>query len=111
MIPARIRNGAEGDADVLREEWSTRVALAQVDFAVAMFANWIGPRSGDTSVLDVFANEPHFRQLLLRAAVRMLLVVSELGRVDEWDTERRAAELLLSISAESRRASLPLLAD
>lgn len=32
---------------------------APLEFAVAMFAHWIGPRLGDTTVLGVFANEPH----------------------------------------------------
>jgi Ser/Thr protein kinase RdoA (MazF antagonist) len=69
---------------------------APVDFAVAMFANWIGPRRGDTSVLGAFSNEPHFEQFLLRASIRMLLVVSELRGVGDWRTERDAAKLVLS---------------
>jgi len=69
---------------------------APAEFAGAMFANWIGPRLGDVVVLDAFSDEPHFRQLLLRASIRMLLVVSELRGVEDWRTERRAAELVLS---------------
>jgi hypothetical protein len=71
-----------------------------VDFAVAMFANWIGPRSGDVSVLRCFEEIPHFYQLLLRAAMRMLLVVSELAGVEGWEDapEQRAAELVLGLS-------------
>ena len=72
---------------------------APVDFAIAMFANWIGPRQGDVSVLRRFSNVPHFYQLLARAAVRMLLIVSELRGVDDWAEapEKRAAELVLSL--------------
>jgi predicted trehalose synthase len=69
---------------------------APVGFAVAMFANWIGPRTGDATVLADFEDDPHFPQLLLRASIRMLLVVSELRRVEDWRAERRAAELVLS---------------
>jgi hypothetical protein len=69
---------------------------APVEFAVAMFANWIGPRTGDTAVLPAFENDPHFARLLLRASIRMLLIVSELHGVENWATERRAAELVLS---------------
>jgi len=68
---------------------------APVDFAIAIFANFIGPRKGDASILPYFDDIPHFRQLLLRAAIRMLLVVSELGGVNECQTERRAAEIVL----------------
>jgi uncharacterized protein (TIGR02569 family) len=71
---------------------------APVDFAIAMFANWIGPRQGDVSVLRHLKGVPCFDQLLLRAAVRMLLIVSELEGVDEWENapEKRAAELVLN---------------
>jgi hypothetical protein len=68
---------------------------APVDFALAMFANWIGPRCGDPSVLCHFEGVPYFNQLLLRAVIRMLLVVSELRGVEEWESERRAAEIVL----------------
>jgi hypothetical protein len=70
---------------------------APVDFALAMFANWIGPRRGDESVLKYFEDIPYFDQLLLRAAIRMLLVVSHLKGVQEWETssEKRAAEMVL----------------
>jgi Ser/Thr protein kinase RdoA (MazF antagonist) len=73
---------------------------APVDFAIAMFANWIGPRSGVVSALRCFEETPHFYQLLLRAAVRMLLVVSELHGVQDWESapEKRAAELVLGLS-------------
>jgi aminoglycoside phosphotransferase (APT) family kinase protein len=72
---------------------------APVDFAIAMFANWIGPRRGDLSVLRYFEDIAGFHQLLLRAAVRMLLIVSELGGVEGWERapEKEAAELVLGL--------------
>jgi hypothetical protein len=65
-----------------------------------MFANWIGPREGDVSALRYFSEIPHVYQLLLRAAVRMLLIVSELAGVQSWERapEKRAAELVLELS-------------
>lgn len=72
---------------------------APADFGLAMFANWIGPRLGDASVLCHFEDVPHFDQLLLRAAIRMLLVVSELGGVAEWESERRAVEIVLDVTS------------
>jgi hypothetical protein len=70
---------------------------APVDFALAMFANWIGPRLDDPSPLRHFEHIPYFDQLLLRAAIRMLLIVSHLAGVDGWDTssEKRATEIVL----------------
>lgn len=68
------------------------------EFALGMFANWIGPRRGDVAVLRHFTVVPQFDQMLVRAAIRMLLVMSELGDLDGWDTcsEKRAAELVLA---------------
>jgi Ser/Thr protein kinase RdoA (MazF antagonist) len=70
---------------------------APVDFALVMFANWIGPRRDDPSVLRYFQNIAHLDQLLIRAAIRMLLVMSPIGKLDDWDTcsEKRATEIVL----------------
>jgi len=43
---------------------------APVDFALAMFANWV--------VLKHLQSIKHFDQLIIRAAIRMLLIVSHL---------------------------------
>jgi hypothetical protein len=43
-------------------------------FALAIFANFIGPRQGDITVLAPCAAMPGFTQLLIRAGIRMLLV-------------------------------------
>lgn len=70
---------------------------APADFALAIFANWIGPRRGDASVLQHFAHIPDFDQLLTRAALRMLLVMVVFGDLDDWETcsEKRAAEIVI----------------
>jgi hypothetical protein len=76
---------------------------APPEFALAMFANWIGPRRGDITVLPHFAALPNFRQLLIRAAIRMLLVMAVIDRLDDWgtSTEKFAAELVIQYVAGS----------
>lgn len=71
---------------------------APPEFALAIYANWIGPRRGDVAVLRAFADIPDFDQLLVRAAIRMLLVMSVTNRLDDWETceEKRAAELVIA---------------
>lgn len=67
------------------------------EFALAMFANWIGPRMGDASILAYFKDIRAFDQLLIRAGIRMLLIVSELDGLDGWEkcSEKRAAEIII----------------
>ncbi len=68
-----------------------------VEFALGMFGNWAGPRQGNSSVLPLFESITHFRQMLIRASIRMLLIMSELNGLDEWGTceEKRAAEIVI----------------
>jgi hypothetical protein len=70
---------------------------APAEFALAIFANWIGPRRGDSSVLGQFGHIPNFAQLLIRAALRMLLVMVVIDKLEDWDSssEKRAAELVI----------------
>lgn len=70
---------------------------APAEFALAIFANWIGPRRGDDTVLTHFAHIPDFNQLLLRAALRMLLVMVVIDDLDDWErsSEKRAAEIVV----------------
>ena len=51
-----------------------------VDFALDMFANWIGPRQCDPSVLRHIADIAHFDQLLIRAAIRYAWCVTQLRK-------------------------------
>jgi Ser/Thr protein kinase RdoA (MazF antagonist) len=77
---------------------------APADFALAVFANWIGPRRGNAAVLRHFADVPHFDQLLVRAAIRMLLVMSEGGNLDNWDTSSEHVAVEIVIDYVERRA-------
>jgi hypothetical protein len=60
-----------------------------------MFANWIGPRQGDATILPAVRDVPAYDQMLVRAAIRMLLIMEDLS---DWNAspERRAAELVLA---------------
>jgi len=64
------------------------------EFALALFANWIGPRQRDASVLRHFAEVRHFNQLLIRAGIRMLLIMT---RLDHFESrpEAGAAQMIL----------------
>jgi hypothetical protein len=68
------------------------------ELAIAIFANWIGPRKGNIDVLKHFKNVPNFDQMLIRAAIRMLLVMSDGGNLKDWDTlpEKKATELIIN---------------
>lgn len=70
---------------------------APVEFALAIYANWAGPRCGDASVPRHFQHIPAFDQLLVRAALRMLLVMAAIDRLEDWEacSEKRAAEIVI----------------
>ena len=76
-----------------------------VEFALGMYANWVGPRQGDISVLKYFQHIQAFDQMLLRASIRMLLVMHVFGDVKDWETcsEKKAAELVINYMQEKKR--------
>jgi uncharacterized protein (TIGR02569 family) len=59
-------------------------------YAAAVAAYWLGPYRGDAAVLDSFAPVPHFPQLLVRAALRMLLTFRDLRDVGDVEQYRPA---------------------
>jgi hypothetical protein len=65
------------------------------EFAVAMFANFLGPRQGSAYCLEAFADISHFPQYLIRAAIRMLFIVAIPDGAHDWEEERTAAEIVL----------------
>jgi uncharacterized protein (TIGR02569 family) len=76
-----------------------------VEFAVGMYANWVGGRQGDLSVLQYFQHIQAFDQMLLRASLRMLLVMHVIGDVKDWETcsEKKAAELVIDYVQKRKR--------
>jgi uncharacterized protein (TIGR02569 family) len=76
-----------------------------VEFALGMYANWVGPRQGDLAVLKSFQHIQAFDQMLIRASIRMLLVMHVLGDLEDWETcsEKKAAELVINYVQEKKR--------
>jgi uncharacterized protein (TIGR02569 family) len=76
-----------------------------VEFAVGMYANWVGPRQSDVSVLKYFQHIQAFDQMVLRASIRMLLVMHVVEYVEDWETcsEKQAAELVINYVQEKKR--------
>lgn len=56
-----------------------------LEFALAVYAYWIGPWRNDLLVLKNFISIKEFDQMLVRAAIRMLLIMSEFKWVKELD--------------------------
>jgi uncharacterized protein (TIGR02569 family) len=51
------------------------------EFALAVFAYWVGPYRGDTSILSAFAHIREFDQMLIRAGLRMILITHEFAKL------------------------------
>jgi hypothetical protein len=75
---------------------------APPEFAAAIFANFIGPRRRLPAAVwaGYFTGIPNFYQLLVRAALRMLLVVSALDGLQNWEEseEKWSAECILAMA-------------
>ncbi len=67
------------------------------EYAVAMFALWVGPREGVDTPLHAIEGVAEWEQMLIRAALRMMLIVQELDGVDRITTELRAADAVLRL--------------
>jgi hypothetical protein len=80
---------------------------APAEFALAIFANWIGPRRGDSAALQHFEHITDFKQLLIRAAIRMLLVMAVIDDLADWETasEKHAAELVIEYVENERETA------
>lgn len=63
-------------------------------FGAAVAAFWLGPWQSDESVLACFAHVPHLDQLLVRACIRMLLSMQELGYLHALERYRAAMDII-----------------
>ncbi|MDQ3701527.1 MAG: hypothetical protein M3442_11500, partial [Chloroflexota bacterium] len=63
-------------------------------YAAAVAAYWLGPYRGRADVLRHFAHVPHFPQLLVRAALRMLLTFRDLRDVGNVEQYRPAIDVI-----------------
>ncbi|MCL5091943.1 MAG: hypothetical protein M1342_03895 [Patescibacteria group bacterium] len=66
-----------------------------MEFALAVFAYWIGPWKNDLKVLKCFSSINHFKQMLIRAAIRMPLISYELKRAEDNERYRQATKLII----------------
>jgi uncharacterized protein (TIGR02569 family) len=64
-------------------------------FALAVFAYWIGPWLDRPERLAHFAHVEQLDQLLVRAGIRMLVSMSEFGRIEDLERYTRATELIV----------------
>lgn len=64
------------------------------NFALAVYAYWIGPYKNKPEVLHYFSSIETFPQLLLRAALRMLLIMSEFNDVHEPQIYHQATKIV-----------------
>lgn len=64
-------------------------------FALAVFAYWIGPWRDRPDLLADIARVEHFDQLLIRAGIRMLLIMSESGRLTDMERYTRATAMIV----------------
>ncbi len=51
------------------------------EFALAVFAYWLGPYRGDSSMLSAFTHIREFDQLLIRAGLRTILITHEFAKL------------------------------
>jgi uncharacterized protein (TIGR02569 family) len=63
-------------------------------FGAAVAAYWLGPYRGDAAVLEHFSHIPHFPQLLVRAALRMLLTFRDLEDAGDVEQYRPAIDVI-----------------
>ena len=64
-------------------------------FALAVFAYWIGPWRNRPDLLARFAHVEQLDQLLIRAGIRMLLIMSEFGRLTDMAWYTRATKMIV----------------
>ncbi len=66
------------------------------EFALAIFAYWIGPWRNNPDVLRHFAGVKHFNQMLVRAGIRMLLIMSEFSKLSDMASYQNATRMIIS---------------
>lgn len=64
------------------------------NFSLAVYAYWIGPYKNKPKMLHHFSTIEAFPQLLLRAALRMLLIMSEFNDIHEPQTYHQATKIV-----------------
>lgn len=65
------------------------------EFALAIYAYWIACYRDEKELLNYFEDVKEFDQMLIRAGIRMLLIMSEFNKIHELDKYRKATEIIL----------------
>lgn len=64
------------------------------EFALAVYAYWIACYRNDPEMLTYFSEVKEFKQMLIRAGIRMLLIMSEFNTVHEVEKYMRVTEII-----------------
>jgi hypothetical protein len=65
------------------------------EFAMSVYAYWISCYRDEKELLIYFEGVKEFNQMLVRAGIRMLLVMSEFNKLHELGRYKRATEIIL----------------
>lgn len=65
------------------------------EFALAIYAYWIAAWRDEKELLKYFQGFNEFNQMLVRAGIRMLLIMSEFDKVQELEKYKKATEIIL----------------
>lgn len=65
-----------------------------VEFAVAIYAYWVGPWRNHKESLRYFSQIPNFGQMLVRAGIRMLFIMQELDNFSEFEEHHIATGII-----------------
>ncbi len=64
------------------------------EFALAVTAYWEGPYKGNIEILEQFRHIPEFKQMLIRAGLRMMLTQQDSKQAKGLDEYRKANEII-----------------
>ncbi len=65
------------------------------EFALAVYAYWIAAWRDEEELLEHFQDIKEFDQMLVRAGIRMLLIMSEFNKIHELEKYKKATEIIL----------------
>ncbi len=66
-----------------------------IEFALAIYAYWIACYRDEKEILNYFKDIKEFDQMLVRAGIRMLLIMSEFNKIHELEKYKKATEIIL----------------
>jgi hypothetical protein len=67
------------------------------EFALAIYAYWIAAYTNNPPLLKYFSGINEFNQMLVRAGIRMLLIMSEFHKIHELERYRKATKIIYDL--------------